>query len=144
MKKLLLLLLLSASAWATTPVTGHIQNLGTQAVTSGAFVRFWLRGCNGNQPRVAGVGVIAPSQGGVYYFDFPAGSGGAVSGTLYSTRDNTGNNGGDIECGGSTRTVWYGMQIFQAGKGGPEMAVHALNGVALDITSVPKLTSNPQ
>lgn len=140
----LILLFLCASAWATTPVTGHIQNLGTQSVSSGAFVRFWLRGCGGNQPRVAGVGVIAPSQGGVFYFDFPAGANGLVSGTLYSTRDATGNNGGEIECGGSTRTVWYGMQIYQSSKGGPEMAVHALNGVTLDITTVQKITSNPQ
>lgn len=143
MRRLLALLILSSTAFATTPVTGHIQNLATAGVTSGAFVRFWLRGCGGHQPRISGTAVIAPSQGGVFYFDFPAGANGAVSGTLYSTRDVTGNSGGDIECGGSTTKVWYGMQIFQAGKGGPEVPVHAQNTVTLDISTVPILTTTP-
>ena len=128
---------------ATTTVTGKMQNLGTGNVTSAAFMRFWLRGCAGNQPRINGTSLIAPTLGGVYYFDIAADSSGNISGTLYSTRDSTGLLGGDIECGGSTTAVWYGMQAFQGGRGGPEIPVHAKNGVSLDITNVTPITTNP-
>src|SRR5579872_4295300 len=118
MRKLIILLLCS-TAWATTTVTGKMQTLGTSS-QAGGFMRFWLRGCAGNQPRISGTGLIAPTLGGVFYFDFPADSSGNVSGTLYSNRDSTGLLGGDIECGGSTTATWYGMQAFLGGKGGPE------------------------
>lgn len=143
MRKLLAVLLLSAAAYGTTTVTGTISTLGTGTIGQGAFVRFWLRGCGGNQPRVGGVGVIGPTQGGVFYFDFAANGSGAISGTLYSTRDNAGTGNGDIECGGSKTAVWYGMQIFVAGKGGPEVAVHAKSGSTLDISNVSAITTNP-
>lgn len=143
MKRLLSLFLLSACAWATTTVTGTIQTLGTTNVTSAAFVRFWLRGCGGNQPRVAGVSVIGPTQGGVFYFDFAANGSGQVSGTLYSTRDVTGLLGGEIECGGSMTAVWYGVQIFVGGKGGPEYPVHAKNTATFDISNITPITVNP-
>ena len=145
MKRLLvfLLLLLAPAAWATTTVTGTLQNLGTGTVGQGAFVRFWLRGCGGNIPRVNGTAVIAPSQGGVYFFDFAAASNGAISGTLYSTRDSTGLLGGDIECGGSHTSVWYGMQIYVGGKGGAEVPIHAKSGVALDISNITPITQTP-
>lgn len=146
MKKIVwlaVLLLTAIPAWATTTVTGKLQNLGTGNVTANAFMRFWLRGCGGNQPRVNGTSIIAPSQGGVYYFDLVADSSGNISGTLYSTRDSTGLLGGDIECGGSKTAVWYGMQAWVNGKAGPEIPVHAKNGVTLDITQVTPLTSNP-
>ena len=137
------LLFLAASAWATTTVTGTMQNLGTGNVTPNAFMRFWLRGCGGNQPRVTGTALIAPSQGGVFYFDFAANASGQISGTLYSTRDSTGLLGGDINCGGSTTAVWYGMQAYYNGKAGPEIPVHAKSGVTLDITQVSPITTNP-
>lgn len=144
MKKLIIVfLLLSSFALATTTVTGNIRNLGTGTIGSGAFVRFWLRGCAGNQPRINGTGIIAPSQGGVFFFDFPANTSGTISGTLYSTRDSTGLLGGDIECGGSTTAVWYGMQAYFAGKGGPEVPVHAKNTASLDISNVTPITTNP-
>ncbi len=146
MKRLLLFLLLiliPTPLFATTTVTGTIQNLGTGVLGSGTFVRFWLRGCGGNQPRVNSTALIAPSQGGVFYFDMVADANGKISGTLYSTRDSTGNNGGDIECGGSTTAVWYGMQAFVNGKGGPEVPIHAKSGVTLDITSVTPISTNP-
>lgn len=139
----LLCLLLAPAAWGTTAVTGHLQTLGTGNVTSGAFVRFWLRGCSGNQPTVSGTGLIAPTQGGVFFFDIAADGSGAVTGTLYSTRDSTGLLGGDISCGGSTLAVWYGMQVFVGGKGGPEVPIHAKNGVSLDITQVTPITTTP-
>jgi hypothetical protein len=140
---LFFLLLFAPSVWATTTVTGTLQNLGTGTVGQGAFVRFWLRGCGGNIPRINGTAVIAPSQGGVYYFDLAANSSGVISGTLYSTRDATGLLAGDIECGGSKTSVWYGMQIFVGGKGGAEVPIHAKNGVALDITGVTPISQTP-
>lgn len=143
MRKLFVILLLSVCASATTTVTGTVQTLGTGNVASGAYVRFWLRGCAGNQPRINGTGIIAPTQGAVFYFDFPVNASGQVSGTLYSTRDSTGLLGGDIECGGSHTSVWYGMQVFTGGKGGPEVAVHAKSGATLDVSSVTPITTNP-
>jgi len=139
----LILLLLPASAWATTTVSGTLQNLGTIPVGQNAFVRFWLRGCSGNQPRVNGKAVIAPSSGGVFFFDLVANVSGYVTGTIYSTRDSTGLLAGEIECGGSKTAVWYGMQIFVAGKGGPEIAVHARNGATLDLSNITPLSTNP-
>src|SRR6185312_6401686 len=145
MKKLafVLLLLFPSCVFATTGVVGHVQNLGTGNLSSNAFVRFWLRGCSGNQPRVAGTAVIGPSQGGVFYFDFPVSASGTISGTLYSTRDSTGLLGGDIECGGSTTAVWYGMQVFQNGKGGPEVPIHAKNTINIDISTVTPISTTP-
>ena len=144
MKRLLLFLFLLflPSAWATTTVTGNMKNLGTSSI-SGGFVRFWLRGCAGNQPRITGTGLIAPSLGGVFYFDFPANGSGIISGTLYSNRDATGLLGGDIECGGSYTATWYGMQAFFSGKGGPEVAVYAKNGATLDVSNVTPITYTP-
>lgn len=139
----ILFLLLAPLSWATTTVTGSIKNLGTGAVTPGSLVRFWLRGCAGNQPRINGTAVIAPTQGGVFFFDLAADASGNISGTIYSTRDNAGTGNGDIECGGSKTAVWYGMQVFNAGKGGPETPVHAKSGATLDVTQVTPITTNP-
>ena len=145
MKKLafVLLLLFPSCVFSSTTVTGAVQNLGTGTVNTNAFVRFWLRGCSGNQPRVGGTAVIAPSQGGVYYFDFAVSATGTIGGSLYSTRDASGLLGGDIECGGSNTSVWYGMQVFQSGKGGPEVPIHARTGVTIDISNVTPITSTP-
>jgi hypothetical protein len=140
---LILALLIASPALATTTVTGTLQNLGGGTVGQGAFVRFWLRGCAGNQPRVNGTALIAPTQGGVFFFDLIANSSGVISGTIYSTRDSTGLLGGDIECGGSKTAVWYGMQTFVSGKGGPEIPVHAKNTGTLDISSVTPITTTP-
>ncbi|HEV2987866.1 MAG TPA: hypothetical protein VG759_05455, partial [Candidatus Angelobacter sp.] len=139
----LILLLLPASAWATTTVSGALQNLGTIPVGQNAFVRFWLRGCSGNQPRVNGTAVIASSSGGVFFFDLVANVSGYVTGTIYSTRDSTGLLAGEIECGGSKTAVWYGMQFFVGGKGGPEIPIHAKNNTTLDISNVTPLTTSP-
>jgi hypothetical protein len=144
MKRLLFLsLLLGGVASATTTVTGTLQNLGTGAVGSNAFVRFWLRGCSRNQPRITGTSLIGPTQGGVDYFDFAANGSGLISGTLYSTRDAAGTGNGEIECGGSYTAVWYGMQTFVGGKGGPQIAVHAKKTGTLDVSNVTPITVNP-
>jgi hypothetical protein len=136
-------LLMSNVASATTTVSGNVKNLGTGVVASGSFVRFYLRGCAGNQPRVSGMAIIAPTLGNVFYFDFVPNSSGAISGTLYSTRDATGLGPGEIECGGSLTAAWYGMQPYLNGKAGPETAVHAASGVTLEISTVNPITSNP-
>jgi hypothetical protein len=135
-------LFLSAFLSASTTIQGTLGNLGTGSAGHQASVRFWLRGCNG-QPRVNGVALIAPTQGGVYYYDFNADNLGVISGTLYSTRDAAGTGNGDIECNGSKTSVWYGMQAFEFGKFGPEVPVHAKNGVTLDITNVTPISTNP-
>src|SRR5258708_4220643 len=147
MKKLIVTFLLCAFACspslATTTVTGKMKTLGTTNISSGTFVRFWLRGCFGNQPRVPGGGMIGPTQGAVFYTDLVADANGNVSGTIYSTRDGTGNGNGEIECGGSYSTEWYGLQSYLNGKGGPEFPVAAKSGGTLDISNVTPLLASP-
>jgi hypothetical protein len=139
----ILFLLLSSALEATTTVTGHVVDLGTNAVISNTYVRFTLRGCGGNQATVPGVGVLAPTQGAVWFKDFPVDGSGNVSGTIYSTRDATGLLGGDISCGGSFLAVWFGMTIWVNGKPGPEIPVHALNAATLNVSSVLPIVSPP-
>lgn len=142
-KRILAVLLLCASAFGTTTVTGTINNLGGGVVSSGTFVRFYLRGCSGNQPRINGTAIIAPTLGNVYYFDMVPNGSGAISGSLYSTRDSTGLLAGQIECGGSFTSVWYGMVVFVNGKAGPETPIHAKNTATIDISNVTPIASNP-
>lgn len=129
---------------ATTTVSGNLKDLTGTAATSRTFVRFRLAGCSNGQPRVLSTAVIAPSGGGAnWYFDFTPDSSGNISGTLYSTRDSTGLLGGDIDCNGSATAVFYFMSIWTNGQRGPEIPVHAKNGVTLNINSVTPITSNP-
>jgi len=140
---MVLLLLFSSWASATTTVTGKINDLGTGGVTS-VFVRFWLRGCQGVQPRINGTALLAPTQGGTWYKDFIADASGNISGTVYSTRDASGTGNGEIECPSSVyNATWYGLQLFFAGKGGPETPVAAKNGVTLNVTNVTPLSATP-
>src|SRR5678816_2590266 len=133
--KLIAICMMAGQLSATTTVTGNLTTLGTGAASG--FVRFWLRGCGGNQPRANNIAVIAPTQGGTYYFDIPAVAG-VVSGTLYSTRGADGVSAGELSCGGSFN-IWYGMQISTSGKFGPEVPVAAKNGSTLDVTNVSPL-----
>src|SRR6185437_7678227 len=134
----------AAMAHATTTVTGNLKTLNGTAQSSRSFVRFRLAGCGGNQPRIISTAVLAPSgQGADWHIDFTPDASGAISGTLYSTRDATGLLGGEIDCGGSTTSVWYFMSIWVNGKAGPEVSVQALNGVTLNINSVVPITQNP-
>lgn len=141
-KLILALLLLCPFSAATTTVSGNIKTLGTTVVTN-SFVRFRLHGCGGNQPRVTGVAIMPANTNGDFYFDFKASSTGVVSGTLYSTRDAAGTGNGEIECGGSYTSVWYGMQVYQNSVPGPEIPVHAKNGATLDVANVTPITVNP-
>jgi hypothetical protein len=128
---------------ATTTVSGHVFDLGGNPAPRGTFVRFYLRGCGGNQPTVPGVATLAPTNGSVWYIDLPSDNSGNVSGTLYSTRDAAGTGNGEIECGNSFTAVWYGMQVWLAGKSGPEIPVHAKNGATLDPSSVTPISTSP-
>jgi hypothetical protein len=146
MKKLLAALLLCGMASATTTVSGGIKDFGTAAVGSAnnSFVRFYLRGCGKNQPRInSASSAIAPKAGvgGAFYFDVAANSSGVVSATIYSTRDAAGTGNGEIECGGSYTAVWYGMVVYANGVPGPEMPVHAKSGVPLNIGTVSYITT---
>src|SRR5512146_2222967 len=146
-RKLLVFLILAVPCFATTTVTGSLKNLGTGSVTSSsnAFVRFWLRGCRGNQPRITGTGAIAPQQSGsnAFYVDLSADASGNVSGTIYSTRDSAGTGNGEIECGLSYTAVWYGMQVFNNGIPGPEVPITAKSGATIDVSNVTPNTTQP-
>jgi hypothetical protein len=149
MKRLLLLVfLLSGLASATTPVTGNVKDFGGGAVGSAAntFARFYLRGCGRNQPRVpSSSSAIAPKAGpsGSFFFDIAANASGVVSSTVYSTRDAAGTGNGEIECGGSYTSVWYGVVFYSNGIPGPETPLHAKNGVTLDLSSATPTSTSP-
>jgi hypothetical protein len=51
---------------ATTTVSGSIKTLGGTSANN-SFVRFWLRGCNGNQPRVNGVAIVPSNTNGHWH-----------------------------------------------------------------------------
>lgn len=128
-----------------TPITGNLRNLIQGAITSRTFVRFWLMGAKGVQPRVNGAALIVPTGGGQEWYQdvSPNPSTGAISATLYSTRDAAGTGNGEIEVSGSLTAVWYGMQVFHDGGRAPMLHFHAKNGVATDITSVTPLNTTP-
>ena len=93
-------------------VSGNLQDAGGGPVSSRTFVRFWLRGCANNQPRVNGVALIVPPGGPGYYKDFTPDAGGAIAGNIYRNSE--------IECNGATGNTWYGVQVYRDGKPGPE------------------------
>ncbi len=146
MRKVLVVLLwlsLLCRLNATTPVTGSLKDLSTGAVQKNAKVRLWLRGCGGNQPRVLGSALVAPVQGTTYFKEFLPDASGNITGTVYATRDSAGTGNGEVDCGGSKLAVWYGVQVFVNGVGGPEVPVHAKNGISLDLTSAVPISSTP-
>ena len=98
----------------STVISGNVKNLVAGAITSRTLVRFTLKGTGGNQPRVNGAALIAPAGGGVeWYADaIPNSSTGAISITLYSTRDAAGTGNGEIECGGFFRHPLSLFQVF--------------------------------
>ena len=109
---LLLVALQSSLLFGTAAISGNLQDAGGSAISGRVFVRFWLRGCNDNQPRVAGVALIAPTGGPGYYKDFTPDAAGAISGTLYKNSE--------VECNGATGNTWWGVQVYRDGKPGPE------------------------
>lgn len=130
----------------STNITGNIKDLSGGAVTSNTYLRFILRGLNGNIPRVNGTALVAQNPGfGLtgYWFDLVPNASGQISGTLYSTRDAAGTGNGEIEAGGSLTAVWYGMVLFTGGNPSAEIPVHAKNGVTLDISNVTPISTTP-
>jgi hypothetical protein len=135
---------LSISVFATTTVQGTIRSLGTSAVSNGTFVRFTLQGCSSGTPTVAGTAIFAPTGSGPqYHVDFAPNASGVISGTLYSTRDSTGLLAGEITCNGSQTNTWYSVVVFQNGRGGNAVPVHARNGIALDVTNLSAISPPP-
>ena len=123
----------SVIAFGTTSVTGNLQDAGGAAVSGRVFVRFWLRGCNANQPRATGIALIAPAGAPGYYKDFTPDASGAISGSIYKNSE--------IECGGQTSVTWWGVQVYRDGKPGPEVP-YTING-AFNLNSATPNTTNP-
>jgi hypothetical protein len=119
--------------FGTTSVTGNLQDAGGAVVSGRVFVRFWLRGCNSNQPRAAGIALIAPAGAPGYYKDFTPNASGAISGSIYKNSE--------IECGGQTGVTWWGVQVYRDGKPGPETP-YTING-AFNLNSATPNTTNP-
>src|SRR5262249_33541791 len=109
---LITLALYSGLAFAAATVSGNLQDAGGAPVNSRTFVRFWVRGCANNQPRVNGVALIVPPGGPAYYKDFTPDAAGACAWTTYKNNE--------IECNGATGNTWYGVQVYRDGKPGPE------------------------
>lgn len=129
-----------------TTISGNIKNLATGSVGSSqnAILRFILRGTGESQPVITGTGAIAPtSANGIWYTDLAADANGAVSGTIYSTRDATGLLAGDITVSGSGTAVYYDMVVIANGMSGPSQSVHAKNGATLDPSSETPITTPP-
>lgn len=140
---MLAFLALPGALRATTPVTGNVRDLATNPITSSAFVRFTLRGCSGNQPTVPGVAVLTGKNAQPYSVDFLPDGSGNISGTVYSTRDAAGTGNGEILCGTSYTSVWYGVTVWVNGKSGPEIPFHAKNGATLDVGTATPITTTP-
>jgi hypothetical protein len=127
----------------STTVTGTLKDLATNTVASGSFVRAYLRGTGGNQPRVNGSAIIPPRGSSVWYVDFAPNSSGVISGSLFSTRDAAGTGDGEIEVGGSLTAVWFGIVVVLNGVPGPELPVHTKDAATLDLTNVTPITTPP-
>src|SRR5919108_3940153 len=132
---LLTLALCSSLAFATATISGNLQDAGGTAVSSRTFVRFWLRGCANNQPRVNGVALIAPPGGPGYYKDFTPDASGAIAGNIYRNSE--------IECNGATGNTWYGVQVYRDGKPGPETPYSVLAATFNLNTATPTVQTPP-
>lgn len=121
---------LASAAFASVTISGNLKDLTGTAVSSRTFVRFTIRGCNGNQPRKAGTAIIVPS-----IYEFTPNASGVVSGTLYDSLT-------DIECGGVVGATWYGVTIFRDGKPNPEVPYN-VTGTTFNLNSALPNTTNP-
>jgi hypothetical protein len=128
-----------------TSVTGHIVDGATNPVTSGCFVRFQLKGNNGIQPMVTGVGALAPGSGAgrEYFVDFAPDPTGLISGSVYSTRDAAGTGAGEITVNGNGTVCWWEVSIYRNGKKVSSVHVHAKTSATLDIGSLTPINTVP-
>lgn len=122
----------------STAIQGNLKTLLGVASVSGMALRVTLQGTQGQQPRVNGTGAIAPEVA-----SFAPNASGAISGTLYSTRDAAGTGNGEIEVGGSLTAVWYKMEVMVNGIPQPPIHFHAKNGATVDISNVASITTPP-
>lgn len=132
---LVALALYSTLALAVATVSGNLQDAGGSPVSSRTFVRFWLRGCANNQPRVNGVALIVPPGGPGYYKDFTPDASGAIAGSIYKNSE--------IECNGLTGNTWYGVQVYRDGKPGPETPYSVVAATFNLNTATPTVQSPP-
>lgn len=129
----------------STTVTGTIVDGATNLVTSGAFVRFELRGTQGIQPMVTGVGTLAQGSGAgrSWFVDFAPNASGVISGSVYSTRDSTGLLAGEITVNGSGTACWWEVSLWRNGKKFSSVHTHAKNGATLDVGALTPITATP-
>lgn len=129
-----------------TAVIGNVKDILGVATPSGVQVRLSLKWTGGGVPRVNGVALLFPDSNGSDRCSSPMTvnpSTGAITGTVYSTRDAAGTGNGEIEVNGSLIAVYYEVQLIKNGKTVFSFPVHAKNGVSLDLTSVTPITVPP-
>lgn len=128
-----------------TPITGTLVDAATNLVSAGTFVRFQLRGNNGIQPVVTGVGalVVGSGTGQGYFVDFVPNASGVISGSVYSTRDSTGLLAGEIKVNGSGTACWWEVSIWRGNKKVSSVHAHAKTGATLDIGALTPITATP-
>jgi hypothetical protein len=68
---------------------------------------------------------------------------GAITGTVYSTRDAAGTGDGEIDLSGSKIACWYDVVVLKGSDVVVRFSVHAKNGATLDLTSVTPITTSP-
>lgn len=111
MRKLLaILLLLSASAFAATPVavTGTVQSIDTSGHRGNAFVRFKLRNFAGFVPRVTGTGIVVQT-----VIDKQPAADGTFSQNLWSNDDIVPNTCGALS---NEACTFYTIEFWNDGK----------------------------
>jgi hypothetical protein len=126
-----------------TTITGNVKDLLGANAVSGVKLKFILQGTQGQQPRVNGTAIIAPTASKEYSVEATISATGAVSATLYSTRDAAGTGNGEIEVGGSLTSVWYKMELSRFGSSLSTVHFHAKNGASVDVSNVTAISSVP-
>jgi hypothetical protein len=130
-----------------TTVTGNIKDLSGTSNTAGVAVQMSLKWAGGGIPRVNGTTLLASQNAsGAERLAFQLTvnpSTGAITGTVYSTRDAAGTGNGEIEINGSLTSCYYEVQLIKNGRTAFSFPVHAKNGVSLDLTSVTPITVSP-
>lgn len=126
-------------------ITGTLVDAATNLITAGTFVRFLLKGTQGIQPIVTGVGalVVGSGTGQGYFVDFIPNASGVVSGSVYSTRDSTGLLAGEIKINGNGTACWWEVSIWRGNKKVSSVHTHAKTGTTLDIGNLTAISTTP-
>lgn len=129
-----------------TTINGNIKDLAGVANTSGVGVRLALKWSGNGTPRVSGTLLAShgPSLGERLVYPLTVNpTTGAISGSVYSTRDAAGTGNGEIDVGGSLLATWYEVQVLKNGVEAFTFPVHAKNGATLDLSTVTPITVSP-